>query len=255
MNGMNRRRRAAKRCLILMLALGLLTSAAMGEGRGDLSERFADVPRVEYDGETYYLRDRMSAVMVAGLLPDEADGLPRADLAAIFVIDDNEKRITPIYIDGWTAVETGEGSMPLREVCAQGRDPTESCEYMREAVNNLLGGELIESYMGIDLDGITQIAGFGGIDGGTRERLHQLRLALERIPSKQLNEMYGAISGYLITDMKSGAVMRMLDKADRYEIAGTVDLPVLPGEEEALIPDAERILELVISVFYEAELL
>ena len=254
MNGINRWRRAARRCLTVLLALGLLAGAAMGDGRGDLSERFADVPRVVYGSETYYLRGRLSSVMVAGLLPDESDGMPRADFMAIFVIDDNEKRITPIYLDGMIAVEVRGGSLPLRAVCALGQDPMEGCAQLREVVNGLLGGDLIGSCLGIDLDGITAVDGFGGIEGGARERLRQLHLLLQNIPSNQLNEMYGEISDYLITDLKSGAVMRMLDKAERYEIAEAAELPTLPAEE-LLIPDRDGILELVIGVFCEAELL
>lgn len=243
-----------RRCLTALLALSLLIGAAPGEGRGDLAERFADVPRVAYGGETYYLRDRLSAVVVAGLLPDESDGLPRADFAAILVIDDNAKRVTPIYIDGQMTVEVRGGSLPLREACTLEETPAEGCAQIREVVNKLLGGELVAHYMGIDLDGITCIDGFEGIVGDARERLRQLRRMLERIPSKQLNEMYGELSDFLITDMKSGAVMRMIDRAERYEIAEAAELPVL-RRDELLFPDMDGILGLVIGVFCEAELL
>ena len=256
MNRMISWRRALARCLSLMLTLGLLLGAAMGESaRGDLSERFADVPHIDYGGTTYYLRDRVTTLMVTGVLPDE-EGTPRTDYVAVFVIDDNEKRITPIYIDGQTLVEVEGNTLPVREVYALGEDPEENCLRMLAAVNGLLGGELIEDYMAVDLEGITAVAAFSQLEGNTRERLHLLRLVLENIPSKQLNQMYGEISDYLITDMKSGAVMRVLDKTDRYEIAETADLPVLPAETEGepLTPDSEKILELVIAVFYDTEL-
>ena len=243
--------------LIWMLALSLLPGAALGESeRGNLEDRFADIiPQMEYNGETYYLRSRLSAVMVTGVLSDEEDGLPRTDFAALFVIDDNQKRITPVYIDGRTVVEVDGNSLPLREVYALGQDPARNCARMVAAVNGLLGGELVENYMAVDLEGITGLAEFSMLEGDARERLHLLRLALQGIPSKQLNQMYGAMSAYLTTDMKSGAVMRVIDKTDRYEIAGTVDLPVLPAEAEGdpLEPDATRILELVIDLFFDTE--
>lgn len=254
---MNWWRRALGRCLILVLALSLLAGAAMGETvRGDLTERFANIPQIEYGGETYYQRSRLTSLMVTGILPDEKDGAPRTDFVAVFAIDDNEKRITPIYIDGQTTVEIEGESLPLREVYALGEDPDENCLRMVDTVNGLLGGELLEDYMAIDLDGITAVAAFSQLEGNTRERLHLLRLILEKIPSKQLNKMYGEISDYVVTDMKSGAVMRVLDKTDRYEIAETVDLPVLPAQAEGdpILPDAERILEMVIGVFYDTKL-
>ena len=249
--------RTLARCLTWMLALSLLLSAATAETeRGNLEDRFADViPQMEYNGETYYLRSRLSALMVTGVLPDEGDGLPRTDFVALFVIDDNQKRITPIYIDGQVIVDVDGDSLPLREVYALGQNPAQNCERMLAAVDGLLGGELVESYMAVDLEGITGIAEFSMLEGNTRERLHLLRLALQGIPSKQLNQMYGAMSAYLTTDMKSGAVMRVIDKTDRYEIAETVDLPVLPAEGDGgtLQPDAARILDIVIDLFFDTE--
>ena len=241
---------------MFVLMLSLLAGTALGESeRGNLEDRFANVPRVEYRGETYYLRSRTSALMVTGVLPDETSGLPCTDFVAVFVIDDNRNLITPLYIDGWTIVEVEGNSIPLRDVYALGEDPTENCLRLQTAVQGLLGGELIANYMAIDLEGIKVIAEFSALEGSTRERLHLLRMALERIPSKQLNEMYGVISAYLTTDMKSGEVMRVLDKTDRYEVADTVDLPTLPEEEgDPLVPDRSQILGIVLDVFFDTVL-
>ena len=243
-----------------MLALALALSAgatSAGPGRGDLTARFADVPRAERDGATYYLRGRVTTVMVTGVMPDAETGLPATDFVALFAIDDDAKRITPIYIDGDTIVSVEGESLPMGKVYGLGEDSQRNCLRMLDAVNRLLGHELIESYMAVDLEGITEIAEFSALRGDTRERLHLLRLAMQNIPSKQLNRMYGAISAYLTTDMKSGEVMRMIDKTDRYEIAATVDLPVLPAqtEDEPPVPDAARISELVLDLFFEPELL
>lgn len=245
-------RRALGRCLVLALALYMLACPA-GAEHGDLEERFSDVPRLESGGVTYYLRDRLTTILVAGVMPD-AQGVPNTDFAAVFAFDDNEKRITPIYIDGATLVEVQGEQMPLREVYGLGDDPDENMLRLVDAVNGILGVELIDSYMGVDLEGISAVTELGKLTGNTRERLHLLRVALENIPSEQLNELYGELAKYLITDMKSGAVMRALDKTDRYELAQTLDLPVLPGEDEALSPDPDAILDLVIGVFFEENL-
>ncbi len=247
------RKPSARRCAILVLLLYLAAGLALGEsGHGDLEERFSNVPRMEYAGKTYYLRDRMTTILVAGILPDEA-GVPRADFAALFAIDDNEKRIAPVYIDGAVMVEVEGRRLPLREVYALGEDPNEDLLRMAAAVNGMFGVELINDYMGVDLDGVSAVTELGRIEGDARQRLHLLRLALEAMPSKQLNELYGVLSEYLITDMKSGAVMRALDKADRYEVAETVDLPTIFRADE-LLPDEAAIQELAIGVFYEDSL-
>ena len=246
-----------RRWLCLVLALMLPAGAAMGEpARGDLAERFADIPRMEYGGETYYLRGRLTAVMAAGVLPDAEDGAPRADFVAVFAIDDNEKRITPIRIDGETLIALGGETLPLREAFAPDEAPEENCRRLLAAVNGLLGGELVADYVIVDLDGIAAVDEFSHIAGDARERLRQLRLALEGTPAKRLYGLYGEMGEYLITNMKSGAVMRVLDKSERYEIAETADLPVLPARNagDPPEPDMEGIQKLVIDVFYDKEL-
>ena len=244
-------------CLLLALLISLTACKAQSATvRGNLTERFGDVPQMEQGDQTYYQRSRMSAVLLTGVMPDATDGQLRTDFVAVITIDDDEKRITPIYIDGQTMVEVEGESMPLRGVFALGEDSQENCQRMKTAVEGLLGENLIEHYMAVDLEGIKGISQFSMLEGDTRERLHLLRMALEGIPSKQLNQMYGAISAYLITDMKSGAVMRVLDKTDRYEVVDTLDLPVIPAEAEGdpILPDAEKIRELVLDVFYKTDL-
>lgn len=246
-----------RRCACLLLALLLPAIAAAGESaRGDLAERFDDVPQVEYGGETYYLRSRLTTIMAAGILPDAQDGAPRAEFVAVFVIDDNEKRITPIRIDGQTLVEFAGETLPLRDVFAPDGEPEERCQRLLAAVDGLLGGGLLADYAVVDLDGITAIDAFGHLAGDARERMRQLRLTLEAMPAGRAYGLYGEIGDCLITNMKSGAVMRALDKAERYEIAETAVLPVLPVRtgDDAPEPDAEGIQKLVIDVFYAEEL-
>lgn len=244
-------------CLLLAMSIGLTACGTkVAPVRGNLEERFGNIQRLKQDEQTFYKRGRLSTVLLTGVMPDTTDGRPRTDFVAVIAINDDEKRITPIYIDGQTMVEVEGESMPLREVFSQGDDSKENCERLQKAVDGLLGEELIENYMAVDLEGIKGIAEFSMLEGDTRERLHLLRMALQSIPSKQLNQMYGAISAYLITDMKSGAVMRVLDKTDRYEIVDTLDLPVLPAEAEGapIQPDSEKTRELVIDVFYRTDL-
>ena len=241
------------RCACLLLMMLLPVCAAMGESaRGDLAGRFADVPQVECGGETYYLRSRLTAIMAAGILPDAQDGAPRAEFVAVFAIDDGEKRITPIRIDGQTLVEFAGETLPLRDVFAQDGEPEERCLRLRAAVDALLGGGLIVDYAAVDLDGITAVDAFSHLAGDARERLRQLRMTVKDTPARELYALYGEIGDCLITNMKSGAVMRSLDKSERYEIAEAAELPVLPARTggDAPEPDAEGIQKLVIDVFY-----
>lgn len=249
--------RAITACLTVAIALfGGIQGVAWAQG--NLQERFKDVPRVEYGGETYYLRARLTSVLLTGIVSG-SDGERRADFCAVIVIDDNEKQITPIYIDGRTLVDVEGDCLPLQEAFVSDTDVEANCMRMVEAANAVLGNELVESYMAIDLDGLSGIAEFAHLEGDARQRLHLLRLALESIPSERMEQIYDAFGDHLITDMKSGEVARVIDKAERYEIAEMLDMTEYASEESeedgALALDEERVLEAVLPVFYGDDLL
>lgn len=249
-----------KLCFTALLIAALLAGAAGAETvRGDLSDRFSDTPTVEFQGTTYSLRNRLTVVLLLGILRDEDLGADVADFTALLVVDDGIKRVTPVRIDGNTQVELPGVAQPLllREVYAMGADREENCQRMIQAVDGLLGGELITAHLAFEVAGASTIEGYVPVEGNAETQLRALKAALEQKSTEELNKLYAQLGDYIITDMKSGAAMKVADKTERYEMPPSVLLPVLvaegaEGEEAApLIPDSKAIEELVVSLFYE----
>ena len=93
------RKRLLTLFLSVVVCICLLTGVAVGETeRGDLAERFSDVSRIEYNGTVYSLRNRITTVLFMGIALDEEIGAKVSDLTALVVLDDNEKKITPIRL-------------------------------------------------------------------------------------------------------------------------------------------------------------
>lgn len=237
--------------LLLMLLFLPLTSALAND---QLAERFSDVPQIEWHGKTYFLRSRLTPILLVGLINNNI-GDADAEFIMLATIDDNDKAITPIIIDSRILVEIDGASFPLQKVFAGAAEPEEGMNSMVEAINGLLGVELIYQYVSIDLTSISALPEFHDITGDARTRLHFLRETLEHIPSEERNALYNAVSAYLITDMKSGDVMRAVDKAERYEIADEIALPLQPLQDGgAPLPDEAAIRELLIELFFDDKL-
>lgn len=249
-------------CLVLMLVLTLSGTAVCAETvRGDLSERFGDIPRIEYEGQTYALKNRITTVLAAGIGKNEA-GEPRADMIFMLVVDDDEKTFSVVEIPADTLVQVSlEDGTPwnvrFQDVCRMGEDLNAGGVKMVEAVNGMLGEERIENYLAFDAEGAAALdAGLAEIED-TRERLKAMMALVEEMDSDQLNDTYKLLGDYIITDMKSGAVMKVIDKMDRYEVLPRI---ILPGNQAdasdggtLFVPDVNEILKLRVNAFYEAD--
>lgn len=274
-------RKSLLRLCIAALLLSLCLSAACAETvRGDLSERFSDIPRIELDGVNYRLRNRLTTVLAMGL-GDDGQGNLRADLAMMLVIDDDAKTFAAIEIPSNTLVQieiSGEtqnvrfgdlfmldptllgttpepNSTPKPELMRVSDDGKERCLNMVKAANLLLGEELIEHYMVFDAEGTKVID--VNIEGDTRTRLKAMLARVDEMSSEELNETYKDLGDYILTDLKSGAAMKVLNKYEKYE---NLERVVLPGTQvdageagEVLVPNEEEILRLRVSAFYTAE--
>jgi len=241
-------------CLILCLALGCASAETV---RGDLSQRFADVKKLEYEGEEYRLRDRITSVLAMGIGVDEG-GVQRADFAMILCVDDNEKRITVVEIPANTLVQLpDEGGnlqyMRFADVYMMGEDPHENCLRLVDCANRVLAEAQIDHYLAFDVRGMDLVE--RGVQGTTKEKLKLLKARLEGMSSDEMNDLYADLGDYIITDMKSGALMKVADKAERYEVPPHADLPGTAADGgaagEVLVPDESAIAALVVEAFYE----
>lgn len=109
------RRILLKFCLLPLLILSLCAGVCLAETvKGDLSDRFSDIPSKEIDGVKYMLRNQLTVVLLMGVMEDAELGGNVSDFTALLVIDDDERRISPIRFDGNTLVEVEGQPQPCR---------------------------------------------------------------------------------------------------------------------------------------------
>lgn len=247
-------------CLALLLALSMLAGCAGAETvRGDLSERFSDIPRIEYEGETYALKNRITTVLAMGIGKNEEEK-PRVDAGFMLIIDDDAKTFSVIEIPSDTLVQVPleDGTpwnMRFQDVYALGDEPDAGGLKMVETLNSVLGEERIEHYLAFDAEGAAVLDSELAFIEDTKERLKAMMALVDEMDSDQLNDTYGLLGDYIITDMKSGAVMKVIDKMDRYEVLPRM---LLPGARykandggTLYVHDVNEILKLRVSAFYE----
>lgn len=256
--------------LWLMAALICLSVPAVAETaeRGNLSERFGDIAALEYNGVTYRVRNRITVALMMGTVGEPTDeaGSDYAEMMYLLVIDDDQKIYTPIRIssDVWVDWEGSElwpeaGEVQLRALYSMGADENDGCSLILQKLNEILGEELVENYAALDLGRLTVIDGIepsdGYVEAEYKERLRAIKAKAEASTTDEINGMFNALSGYIVTDMKSGALMKIVDKLDRYEGQPTIPLPVLEENMEdgqvRLAVDEDAVLPAVLDVFYE----
>lgn len=255
------RKTLMKLCVVLLI-IGMIAGRAGAETeRGDLQERFGNVLKIEYDGVSYQMRNRLTTLLGMAISTDK-QGVRRADFAVLLVVDDNRKTMTVIEISPDTLVQVSsfekeqEWNMRFADAYAMGDAPDENCLRMLQEANELLGQEaLIEHYLAFDMEGVKVIGGEETAQGDTKTQLRALKDMLMQMSTEDISDTYSLLGDYIITDLKSGAVVKIIDKADRYEILPT---QVLPGIETnageagtVILPDEGEILKTVIGAFFE----
>lgn len=249
-------------CLTLLLALILPACCASAETvRGDLTERFSDIPRIEYEGQSYALKNRITTVLAMGIGADES-GNARSDVNFLLIIDDDAKTFSVVEIPADTLVQVlrEDGSpwnMRFQDVYALGADSNEGGLKMLEAMNGLLEEDRVEHYLAFDANGASVLDPDLADIENTKERLKAMKTMVEEMDSDQLNDTYKLLGDYIITDMKSGAVMKVIDKMDRYEVLPRIQLPGAQYNANdggtLYVHDTNEILKLRVSAFYEAD--
>ncbi len=249
-----------KRIGLIGLALACLLSGTVSAEavKGDLSERFDDIPKIEYEGENYILRNQLTTILLMGILTDETSGKQKADFIALLVVDDDERKMSPIQIDSNLMVESSEagGAVPLCELYPLSDNSEENCLRLVDAVNGLLGEDLINYYAAFELEGMAYIDGVEMVEGDAETQLRALKSVLEQKSLEELTALNEELADYIITDMKSGALAKVMDKSERYERPDMVDLPVKPalsGEDadtSEVVLDETGALEMLVPLFY-----
>ncbi len=175
--------RAAAVVLALAVVLGLLycggtwleKKAEKPESRTPLPQ--ADQETVEVDGVTYRKKQRITTILVMGVDHDTQESYAyrqagQADFLRLVVLDQANKTVQQLQIDRDTITPVtvlglmGDRYEPVtQQIClgyAFGDGRQTSCEVTVEAVENLLGGQEIDQYLAMGLDGISTLNDLAG---------------------------------------------------------------------------------------------
>ena len=159
--------------LTVLLAMVLFVACAEALGEtvvGDVDARL-NAGKMEYKGENYRFKKRITSVLVIGT--DQMEGEMsftdyrsggQADFLVLLVIDDNAETVTPIQINRDTITDitllssfgqdmgTWKAQICLSHSFGDGKE--ESCGFTVKAVSNFLKNVPIDDYIAINMDGI-----------------------------------------------------------------------------------------------------
>lgn len=231
----------------------------------NLDERFSNQSTYQYDGETYYLKDRVKTTLVlcANVPDDPQAGAGSLELMVILPVDDDKKFITPVQFSpdmllSW--LEGDDQAKTLGQLFEETETPQAGCEQLVAALNALFPAEVIGQYAMLDLRGLSVLDGIANDETNTTgealvERLRTIKREVEQ-GGDNINTMISELSGYIVTDMNSGAMMKVADKADRYDRSHRTPFPVVESGEEAetdqpLIPDLEAFESMMLEIYYK----
>ncbi len=250
-----------KKIASLILVALILCGAAMAESsRGDLTDRFADDSVIEIDGVEYRLRKRLTTLV--GLVLNDKDGYSadsRAEMIVAVAVDDDERTFATISIDGGCQVEYNGETVALSDIYGLAGDKEKGVADTLAAVNELLPeGVTLESYLAFEAHGLTALDGEETSNEFDEAQFKARARAIKNgSAASEYSNMYSALGEYILTDMKSGAVMKVADKADRYTRTGLIDMPSLneEGAEEAedapFTPDMDALWQILMPIWYE----
>ncbi len=250
----------------LAMLLALCQTAFAEQAYVNLDERFGNEETYEFDGQTYYLKNRVKTTLVlcANLSEKPEEGVGKAEMILLVPVDDDSKTITPIQLNGnmlaaW--LEGEEQGKTLAQLFAEAESAEAACARMVEAVNALFPTAVVEQYAALDLRGLPVLDGIENDETNVTgealiERMKAIKATVEQSGDVNLNAMLSDLSGYIITDMKSGAMMKVVDKAERYDRVPRTMFPVVQTEgeieaEEPLNPDLSTFEEFMLGVYYD----
>ena len=167
---------------VLAVVLVLYGGGRWPEKRAEKPETRTQLPQadqetVEVDGVTYRKKSRLTTILVMGVDHDTQDSYEyrkagQADFLRLVVLDDADKTVQQLQIDRDTMTPVtvlgllGDRYEPVTEqIClgyAFGDGRETSCEVTVEAVGNLLGGQTIDQYLAMGLDGISTLNDLAG---------------------------------------------------------------------------------------------
>ena len=246
-------------CIMLIVSSGITGIAETVEG--DLSDRYQNEIVFEHNGVNYRLKRRATfalVICVDNASTDKFDGY-----FGILAVDDNTKSISVIELDSRVTVSLESEIYRLSDAYLSGSDMHEGSQMVITLLNQVLPYDILDHYIVFDMDGLDVLSGYSDFDNAEYENAanakQKIRFAknyVETLPSEQLSKLFEHASGYIKSDLKSGAIMKLADKAEKYERIPTLYLlesTAYSAEDEYVYLDEVEINEVLIDVFFEAD--
>lgn len=168
--------------ILLLAAVLLFLGGSWLEKRSQKPEIRTELPQadqetVEVNGTTYRKKDGLTTILAMGVDHETQDTYAyreagQADFLRLIVLDSKNKTVQQLQIDRDTITPVtvlgvmGDRYEPVtQQIClgygfGDGRQT--SCEVTVEAVENLLGGQKIDQYLSMGLDGISTLNDLAG---------------------------------------------------------------------------------------------
>lgn len=168
---MKKNRRRLLLVLDVVLVIALIAGIAVFQRRPDSPERSlvrSSGPSLVHDGTEYPLKPGLRSVLLIGTDSAPEGGRERAELLAVLVFDERGKTLTPLLISPDAVSPAAEGGREdaedarLAQVYALGSDKKASCADTREAMEKLLYGAPIDSYLALDMAAIPLVTNLAG---------------------------------------------------------------------------------------------
>ncbi len=170
-------RAAAALAAVVLAAVLLFVGGSWLEKRAQKPETRTELPQgnqetVEVDGVTYRKKDDLTVILAMGIDHETQDAYAyreagQADFLRLIVLDGENKTVQQLQIDRDTITPVtvlgvlGDRYDPVNQQIslgyAFGDGRQSSCEVTVEAVENLLGGQKIDQYLSLGLDGISTL--------------------------------------------------------------------------------------------------
>ncbi|MBR3928524.1 MAG: hypothetical protein IKJ65_05915 [Clostridia bacterium] len=217
-----RRKKLALFLIGAVLILNIGISCMAETVTGDLSNRFQDGVVLEHEGVNYRLKKRATfslIICVNNLVQDQFDGY-----FGILAVDDNAKSLSLIELDERVASDVDGVVQRLSDAYLSGADKQEGSLNALFLINQIFPYEAVNHYIVFEMEGLAVLNDYPGFDTseyenleGTKQKLKYAKHYVENLPSDQWSALFEHVSKYLKSDMKSGAIMKIADKAEKYE--------------------------------------
>ena len=252
------------KALICMFAVIALCTTAFAETSADLAARFGE-GTIEKDGTVYRQRKRLSSTLI--VCTETIEDVATPGFMCVLSTEDNEKTISVFYLDTRVlALEEGnENPETLSELfmnALPGADAKAAGVRLLEEVNELIGEPLVENYLVFDVAGLDAIEGLPPCDTTGLDRIDSMKARLrnakayaETLSSDGITDLIGEMSAYLSTEMKSGALIKIADKAERYQINPSIhierEITADENGREYISLETDELFDVVFDIFYE----